>query len=117
MNKMIDFACKKFDLEDVIRCSFALTKADYEILKFLMKNDKEFSTQEISVKLNLDKSTIQRGVKKLHEKQLVFRGQINKSVGGYLFTYKVKEKDKIRKIILDIIEGWVETFRREIRKW
>ncbi|NCN86639.1 MarR family transcriptional regulator, partial [archaeon] len=42
---MIDFACKKFDIEEVIKCSLALSKSDFRILKFLMQNDDSFSTE------------------------------------------------------------------------
>jgi len=114
---MIDFACKKFDIEEVIKCSLALSKSDFRILKFLMQNDDSFSTEELSKKLDLDKSTIQRSVKKLHSQGLITRGQINQTIGGYLFLYRIKEKERIRKIILDIVEGWTENVRRGIKSW
>ena len=114
---MIDFACKKLDIEEVIKCSLALSKSDYNILKFLMKSSSPKSTEEISSKLGLDKSTVQRSVKKLREKDLLLRGQINQSIGGYLFTYRIKEKERIRKIVLDILEGWVDNVRSEIKDW
>lgn len=114
---MIDFACKKFDLEEVVKCSLGLSKSEFKLLKFLIENDREFTTEELSKKLKLDKSTIQRAVKKMHGKSLVRRGQINQSVGGYLFTYRIKDKNKIRQIILDTVESWVVVFREKISKW
>lgn len=114
---MIDFACKKFDIEEVVKCSLGLSKSEFRLLNFLIENDKQFTTDELSKKLNLDKSTIQRSVKKLHQKNLVSRGQINQSIGGYLFLYRIKEKEKIRKIVLDTIEAWVQTFRDKISNW
>jgi len=116
-NKMIDFACKKLDIEEVIKCSLALSKSDYKILKYLMENNSAHSTEKLASKVGLDKSTVQRSVKKLREKGLVSRGQINQSVGGYLFTYKIKEKEKIRKMITKIIDSWVENVHFEIRNW
>ncbi len=114
---MIDFACKKFDIEEVIKCSLGLSKSEFRLLKFFIEKGKQFTTDELAKALKLDKSTIQRSVKKLHEKNLVTRGQINQTIGGYLFTYRIKDKDKIRKIILDTVEGWVEVFRENIAKW
>lgn len=113
----IDFACKKFDLEEVVKCSLALSKSDFRLLKFLMKNNDSFSTDVLAEKLGIDKSTAQRSVKKLHGKGLVTRGQINQSVGGYMFTYRVKDKSKIRKIILDIVDGWSENVKKRIVGW
>lgn len=114
---MIDFACKKLDIEEVVKCSLGLSKSDYKILKYLIKNTSSHSTEELASKIGLDKSTVQRSVKKLREKNLVSRGQINKSVGGYLFTYKIKEKEKIRKMITQIIDGWVNNVHSEIQNW
>jgi predicted transcriptional regulator len=114
---MIDFACKKFDIEEVVKCSLGLSKSEFRLLNFFIKNKKEFTTDELAKALKLDKSTIQRSVKKLHQKNLVTRGQINQTVGGYLFTYKIKDKQKIRKIILDTVENWVGVFREKIANW
>jgi predicted transcriptional regulator len=114
---MIDFACKKFDIEEVVKCSLGLSKSEFRLLKFLMVHETNFTTEELSEKLDLDKSTIQRAVKKMHGKGLLTRGQINQSVGGYVFLYRVKNKPAIRKIVLDTVEGWVQVFRDKISKW
>ena len=114
---MIDFACKTFDLEEVIKCSLGLSKSEFRLLKFFLERNRRFTTGELSTNLGLDKSTIQRGVKKLHEKNLVTRSQINQSNGGYLFLYMIKDKDKIRKVILDTVNGWVEVFHEKLSKW
>lgn len=115
---MLDFACKRFEIEDVVKCSLALTKADFRLLKYFMKNSsKKFTTENLSLELGLDKSTIQRGVKKLHQKDLLFRSQINQSKGGYVFLYQIKNKEAIRKKVLDIVDSWHLRFRSEIAKW
>lgn len=115
---MIDFACKKFNIEDVVKCSLALSKSDFIILKFLSKDSgKKFGTGELSKELGFDKSTIQRSVKRLHEKNLISRSQINQSVGGYLFLYYIKDKEKINSMILGIVDNWYKTVEENIRKW
>ncbi len=114
---MIDFACKKFDLEEVIKCSLGLSKSEFRLLKFLVEHEKQFTTEELAKELKLDKSTIQRSVKKMHGKGLLTRGQINQTVGGYVFLYRIKDKNNIRKIVLGTVEGWVGVFREKIGKW
>jgi len=115
---MIDFACKKFNIQEIVKCSLDLTKSDFNILKFLLKNgSRKFTTEELASKLNLDQSTIQRASKKLHEKGLVFRSQMNKEGGGYLFYYKIKNKDEINSRILGIIDNWTNTVKENIKKW
>ncbi|MBT4375949.1 MarR family transcriptional regulator [archaeon] len=114
---MIDFACKKFDLEEVVKCSLGLSKSEFRLLKFLIEHDRQFTTEELAKELKLDKSTIQRSVKNLHGKNLVIRGQINQSVGGYIFLYRIKEKNKIRKMVSDTIDNWAKVFQDKIKKW
>lgn len=114
---MIDFACKKFDLDEVIKCVLGLSKSEFRLLKFLSEQDAKFTTEELSKKLKLDKSTIQRSIKKLHEKDLVTRSQINQTVGGYVFLYKIKNKENIRKIVNETLDNWVMTFKKKLSSW
>jgi predicted transcriptional regulator len=115
---MIDFACKKFDINEIVKCSLNLSKSDFNILKFLLKNNsKKFPTEEIANKLSLDQSTIQRSVKKLYEKGLITRSQMNKEGGGYLFYYKIKNKSEINSLIIGIIDNWSNTVKENIKSW
>ena len=115
---MIDFTYKKFNIQDIVKCSLALSKSDFNILKFLLKNSsRKLTTEELAVKLNLDQSTIQRSVKKLYEKGLIIRSQMNKEGGGYLFYYKIKNKAEINYMILGIIDNWVGVVKENIKRW
>lgn len=115
---MIDFACKRFSVEEVIKCSLGLTKSDYELMKLMLKNDEHwFSTDELSKKLSLNLSTVQRTVKKLLEDEVVQRQQENLSSGGYVFYYRIKDKREIRKKIMSIVNNWAKTVEKELRKW
>ncbi|RME53421.1 MarR family transcriptional regulator [Candidatus Woesearchaeota archaeon] len=114
---MIDFACKRFSLDEVIKCSLGLTKAEFAILKHFIKQSQErFSTKELAEALAIDQSTVQRAVKKLHEKNVLDRYQINLDGGGYLFTYQLKGKAHLRRIIKNIIQGWVATVEDALAK-
>ena len=114
----MDFACKKIELKELIRCSFSLTKSEFFIIDFLIRNEKEeFSSQELSSKLKLDLSTIQRALKKMHSKELLRRGQKNLSPGGYIYFYQVKDKNEIKKKLSKIIDGWSENVRKKIKSW
>lgn len=115
---MIDFACKKFDLREIIKCSLGLSKAEVKILEFFVKEKTEYySSQEISKSLSLDLTTVQRGLKKLHEKGMLTRRQLNKDLGGYLFEYKLKNKKECKDIIMGIIHSWTNKVEKEICSW
>lgn len=114
---MIDFACKQFQLEDVIKCAFQLTKADCDVFRFLLTTQDWHTTEIIAKKLKLNLSTVQRSVKKLYEKEALQRTQQNLEGGGYIFLYKIKDKKAIRYILMQTIKGWVKRLEQELDEW
>lgn len=115
---MIDFACKKFDMDEIIKCSLNLTKREFTVLEFLIKNDgKWFSASDISKKLNIGLSTAQKGVKKLNEKNVLLLSQKNIPRGGYYYIYKIANKSEIRGVILGIVRNWTKKTESEISRW
>ena len=88
------------------------------VLKFFMKNSKsEFSTNDLSYSLGLELSTVQRSVKKLHEKNILIKGQKNLNNGGYLFHYKLRSKKEIKAMIISIINDWTKKVEHELQDW
>ena len=115
---MIDFACKEFRLDDIIKCSLGMTKAEFKLVKMFLSTQKEwFTTQEISRELKLDLSTVQRCVKSLHEKDLIIRRQENLDSGGYAFRYQLKKREELRQRIKDTISRWVSRVNDELDRW
>lgn len=115
---MFDFACKKFEIRDVIKCGLGLTKSDFKIMEYLIQNDDDsFTSEELSKKLKLNLSTIQRGVKKLHESNIVIRKQTNLELGGFQYSYQIKYKHELRKIIMKVVNNWVKRVETDLEKW
>ena len=116
--KMIDFACKQFNLDDIIKCGLGLTRTELKIMKYFLKDiSKECTTNSTSKKLNLNLTTIQKAVKKLSEKGIIIRHQKNLDNGGYIYTYECNSKSNIRKIIKEIIQHWTHKVEEKIDKW
>lgn len=114
----MDFACKRFSIEEVIKCGLSLTKADYKILEFFVeKQDEEFTTDEIAKELGLNLTTIQRGVKKLFDSSILERNQKNLAGGGYVFYYNLHSKSRVRKVLMDVVHSWVNKVDQELKKW
>ena len=115
---MVDFACKEFQIEAVIKCGLNLTKAELQVLKYLLGNDTRwFTTEQIAADLSLDISTVQRSVKKLTEKKVLQKFQNNLDGGGYFFVYRIKNKREIKELIMEIIHSWVERVEKELIIW
>ncbi len=115
---MIDFACKEFKVEDVIKCALGLTRADLKVLKhFLNDTENWFDTDTLSKALDLDISTVQRSVKKLYEKEILQRSQQNLDGGGYVFIYKIHSRTKVKNIIMSVVQTWAERLGQELEQW
>jgi predicted transcriptional regulator len=115
---MIDFACKEFDLDEVLKCALGLTRAEMRVLKFFLNSSgNEMTASQVAKKTGLELSTIQKAVKKLSEKKIVFRGQRNLKNGGYEFFYRLNDKKHVREIIKGIIRKWFERVEAEIDNW
>ena len=97
---MIDFACRRISEEELVRCGFGLNKTEFNIFYFLIKHNKRFSVEEIAEKLKLTRSTVQKSIKSLLEKNIIARFQTNLEKGGYKFFYQIKNKDLTKKQLL-----------------
>jgi len=113
----LNFVCRIITLEDILRCSFSLNKTELKIMKHLLHDYEEKTIEEIGKSVKKDRTTIQRAVKKLYEKNLIKRRQINLSKGGYTFVYSPKPKKELKEKVYKIFETFKERVGEEIRQW
>jgi len=110
----INFACKTIKIEELIKCSFSLTKTEYNILMFLLKHQ-EIPLNQIASKLKLERTSIQKAMTSLMIKDLVTRQKIILKKGGYTYLYKSKNKEQIKKQIIKLINIWSKSAKKQIR--
>ncbi len=113
---MITFACKKIKPDELIRCSFEINKTEYNVLFFMIKNKSPITVIRIAEKMELERTTVQKAIKTLLEKNLVRRIQRNLQKGGYVFFYEVENKKDLKARITKIVHAWVRAVDREIEK-
>jgi len=113
---MIDFACKKLNLDEVMRCGLGITKTEFDLINFMLNTD-WITAIELSEHLNISLATAQRSLKNLHEKKLINRHQQNLDKGGYLFMYKAKNKEFIKGELKTIFYGWMKNVESSLNKW
>ncbi len=114
--KMITFACKTINKEDVVRCALDLNKTEYNVLNFFFKNQKRQITLTLSKSLGLKRTTIQKALKNLMKKKLIERKKETLKNGGYVFVYELKNKNCIKKRIKDTISKWHRSALEKIEK-
>ena len=112
---MINLACKTITVEELLRCSFNLSKTEYSILH-LLDCESDLDSESIAKNLGKDLSTIQRNLKLLIEKDLVFRTQVNYETGGYKFIYKRVKKDVIEKKVLKNLDNFQSKVKSSLKR-
>lgn len=110
----MDFGCKRIDASDLIKCTFGLNKTEHEIFTFLLKSKACLTAGQLGEKLSLDRTTIQKAMKKLFESDIIERRQNNLDKGGYVFYYCVKKKKLIKEKMTGIINEWNNLAMEEI---
>ncbi|MCM2325774.1 MAG: MarR family transcriptional regulator [Candidatus Woesearchaeota archaeon] len=114
---MIDFACRQFDINEIIKCGLGLTKTEFEIFTYMIERRKEHTAHDLAKAKRLDLSTVQKALKKLSDMQIAERRQMNLSNGGYIYSYKIKDKSAVISKINHTIKGWAAKVEDELGKW
>ncbi|MBD3397986.1 hypothetical protein GF412_02355 [Candidatus Micrarchaeota archaeon] len=113
----MEFACKRIDLDEVVKCSLGLTKAEYRVFRKYMALKKEITLAELSKKTGLDRTTVQKASLKLVGKGLLFRSQRNRPRGGYEFLYSIADRSEIRSKVRGIVRSWWEAVDENLQYW
>lgn len=114
---VVSFACKQIDLKDILTCSFNLNKTEYNLLLFLMKQNESLCASTIGEMVGKDRTTIQKAIKHLLDMDLVLKHQVNLDQGGYLFVYRIKDKEYLRSRIQEVVSSWYNSVLNEIKNW
>jgi predicted transcriptional regulator len=115
---MIDFACKRFNINEIVKCSLGLSKSDFKLLQHMLKAERgPVTTDHLAKRLDVNLTTAQRSVKRLHEKGVLKRTQLNLDGGGYVFRYEVKDRKQVAQLIISIVHGWTRRVETELHTW
>jgi predicted transcriptional regulator len=112
----MDITCGRLDIKDIIACSLSLKKSEYKIFEVLLKSKENLTIQQLSDKLKLDRTTIQKILKVLTSKGLILRYQQNLENGGYIFNYTIKNKLEVKNFIKSALKAWYEASMQQIDK-
>ncbi len=113
----MEFACKQIDLDEVVKCSLGLTRAEYRVFKKYMALKKQVTLATLSQKTGLDRTTVQKASLKLVERGLLSRSQHNRTRGGYEFLYSIVDRTEIRSKVRNIVRSWWEAVDNNLQYW
>ncbi|MHA1196346.1 MAG: helix-turn-helix domain-containing protein [Promethearchaeota archaeon] len=110
-----------FRSSNLFRCILGLNELETNVFSYLLKN-KMATTIELSRIFKKDRSSIQRALQNLIELNIVKRDSMSlkeyvQSRGsqkrhnkrGYLYVYKARDLNEIKKEFLDLLNKWYKT--------
>ncbi len=114
----MDFACEEIDVEQVLQCSFGLTKSGCAVMQlFLTCEDEWMSSDYVAEATGYDLATAQRALKHLVERGVLVRSQQNRSGGGYEYVYCVVDPGVFARLVEQTLDAWVADAKKEVRLW
>ena len=114
---MISFACKPINFQEILTCSFSMNKTEFFLFSFLEKQTDPLCVSTIAEMMGKDRTTIQKAMKSLAEKQIVNKHQVNLENGGYTFVYSLKNKEFLKKRMQQSVNDWLNAVNIQIKKW
>jgi predicted transcriptional regulator len=114
---MVRYLCQNIDLNSILKCSFSLSDAELKILKEIVSSDKELCVNDLAKKFERDRSTIQKIIFKLSEKNLIEKKKKKLQEGGYVYYYIPKSKTALKQQMLNNVEEWHNNVKKEIKRW
>jgi len=105
------------EIKKILRCAFDLT--DLEVSITLMLPPEGMRVKEIQNVLKKDRTTIQKSLKILVDKELIFRESkccVQGKRGRY-FVYRSLDRQEIRKRVLTNIDKWYEGLQESVKSF
>ncbi len=103
------------ELKKILKCAFDITDLEVEII--LSLPEEGMKVKDIQNLLKKDRTTIQKSLKNLLEKELIFRESkccVQGKRGRY-FIYKSLPREELKKRVLSNIEEWYQELQDSIK--
>lgn len=92
------------NLENIIKSRFKLNKSQLKVYMAIFLDKQEVDMQQLVLKLNRDRTTIQRTINYLLKRKLIIKRQQNLHK-GFKHYYHVKNKEDIKQEILIMLNN------------
>lgn len=101
------------DLQSVLRNAFGVGTPETEVYLALTEAP-ESTVGELADRLNRDRSTVNRSLRTLLEKELVNRHRRLLSAGGHVYKYTATPLPEARELMHEALEAWAEDGHEQI---
>ncbi len=117
-----------FKKSNLFNCILGLNEIESKVLSYLLKNDK-VSTIELTNIINRDRSSLQRALGELLERNVIIRESMSlkdyialknlsddNNKRGYIFVYRSKNLVEIKEMFRNLLDKWYNSMLNFIDK-
>ncbi len=90
----------------ILKCKYSMNKSELKVYEAILKSKKDITMKELIDRIGKDRTTLQRTLNNLLDKNIISKKQVNLHK-GFMYTYYVENKVKL---LEDIKKNIEETF-------
>lgn len=117
---MVDQLEREYDCEDLLACFYGLRDLDRECFAALAESEDALTVDELTERVDRERSTTYRSVDRLVDAGLVQKFQRNYDQGGYYHVYRPAPPEDVATEFQGILNDWyakmgglIDEFREE----
>ena len=113
-DSMRELLRREMECEALLECMHGLRTLDNRCFWILVESDEPLLVDDLSERVDRDRSTVYRAVQRLLEAGIVQQEQINYQGGGYCHVYRATDPDSIADGLQYLLNDWYATADRRI---
>ncbi len=115
-----EYLQQDMECEGLLECFHGLRGLDREIFNVLVRSQEALTVDEVAERVDRERSTAYRGIKRLLQGGFVQKEQINYDQGGYYHVYRPTDPDQVADNFQRMLNDWyaemgqlIQEFRRK----
>jgi predicted transcriptional regulator len=103
---MREYLQRDMDCEGLLECFYGLRDLDRRVFGLLVESEESLTVDEVSDRIDRERSTAYRSVQRLMDAGLVEKRQVNYDHGGYYHVYEPADPDEIADDFQRLLNDW-----------
>jgi len=105
-DSMSEMLRQDMQCEGLLECFHNLKEIDKDVFRLLNETDEPLTVDEIADKIDRERSTAYRSVKRLLQAGFIQKEQVNYDQGGYYHVYLPRDADEIAQEMQRLLNDW-----------
>ncbi|MCT9094773.1 helix-turn-helix domain-containing protein [Haloarchaeobius sp. HME9146] len=105
-NSMREYLQQDMECEGLLECIHGLKELDKEVFSTIVESPEALTVDEIAERVDRERSTAYRAIKRLQQSGFVQQEQVNYEQGGYYHVYQPVDPDQVADDMQRMLNDW-----------